>query len=88
MTGPTVSPPGLPPVDTTAPPAHCAAVSKKPHKVEEAATPYVAKKPAVPAAAPKTDQAGQIRYIDTGTARKLTAKIFKEHDELFRKLAQ
>ena len=63
-------------------------MSKKPPKVEESAAPYVAKKPAGPTAAPKTDQAGQIRYIDAETARKLTAKIFKEHDELFRKLAQ
>ncbi|MBI3885948.1 MAG: hypothetical protein HY302_09510 [Opitutae bacterium] len=63
-------------------------MSKKPHRAEEAAAPSVAKKPAGPAAAPKTDQAGQTRYIDAETARKLTAKIFKEHDELFRKLAQ
>lgn len=63
-------------------------VNRKPTKVEETATPYAAKQPAKPEAASAADKDGQVRYIAPETARKLTEKIFKEHDELFRKLAQ
>ena len=76
------------PVDHRRRARQVADVSKKPSKVEESQSTYVAKMPAVPAAAAAPDETGQIRYIDAETARKLTAKIFKEHDELFRKLAQ
>ncbi|MEO6873353.1 MAG: hypothetical protein ABI222_00885 [Opitutaceae bacterium] len=63
----------------------------KPRKVEEPVTPYTAtaksgvkKQPKVV----KADAAPQIRYIDDKTFRKATDKIFKVHEELFRKLAQ
>lgn len=61
---------------------------KKPSKVGEATTPYVAKKatgsPTPTAGAP----AKEIRYVDVETARKLTGEILDKHHELFRKLAQ
>lgn len=63
-------------------------MSKKPHKVAEPASPYPAKKPAkATAPAPKTE-AGGARYIDDATFKKASAKVFKTHHELFRKLAQ
>lgn len=58
----------------------------KPRKVEEPAATYSAKKPAekVPVAPVQPT----IRYADDATFRKAAAKVFKTHDELFRKLAQ
>ena len=64
-------------------------MSKKPQKVEEAAAPYAAKKatqPAVPATKP--ENSGGVRQMDDATFRKATEKVFKVHEELFRKLAQ
>lgn len=75
------------PVDTSPAPAHRAAVSKKPSKVSEPQAPYAAKKPAKGESAPKTE-AGGVRYIDDATFQKASAKVFKTHAELFRKLAQ
>jgi hypothetical protein len=59
-------------------------VSKKPSKVQEAATPYPAKKPAQ--AAPAV--AANVRYADPAQARKSMDKVFRVHKELLRKLAQ
>ena len=61
-------------------------MNKKPHKVGEPKSAYAAKKP-VPAVT-KTDQPGQTRYMDDTTFKKASAKVFKVHHELFRKLAQ
>lgn len=76
-------------VDTAASTAHLPDVSKKPHKVGEAAAPYTAKK-AAKAAVPLTSSGNSsgVRYIDDATFKKASAKVFKVHDELFRKLAQ
>ena len=63
------------------------AVSKKPSKVNEPHPPYAAKKTAKAEAVPKTD-AGGVRYIDDAAFQKASAKVFKTHAELFRKLAQ
>lgn len=63
-------------------------MSKKPHKVAVPTSPYAAKKPAkVAAPAPKTESAG-VRYMDDATFKQASAKVFKTHQELFRKLAQ
>ena len=63
-------------------------MKKKPAKVGESATPYTAKKPAKRAApTAKTGNTG-VRYMDDATFRKAADKVFKVHDELFRKLAQ
>ncbi|MBI2813240.1 MAG: hypothetical protein HYX71_03020 [Opitutae bacterium] len=58
-------------------------MSKKPHKVEEAATPYTAKKPVQAALAP-----AQPRPSDDAAFQRVTEKIFAERKELLRKLAQ
>jgi hypothetical protein len=63
------------------------AVSKKPSKVNEPQAPYAAKKAIKAQLAPKTEGGG-VRYIDDATFRKASAKVFKTHSELFRKLAQ
>lgn len=59
-------------------------MSKKPHKVQEAATRYPAKKPAkaTPASTPG------VRYADPVQAKKSMDKVFSVHKELLRKLAQ
>jgi hypothetical protein len=64
-------------------------VSKKPHKVEEAATPYAAKMPAKAAltSAAKTESTG-VSYMGNAAFKKASAKVFKVHRELFRKSAQ
>jgi hypothetical protein len=67
--------------------AHGFAVSKKPHKVDEPASPYPAKKPAKKAAG-STDPSQPVRYVDRDTARKLTQEILDKRQDLFRKLAQ
>lgn len=56
--------------------------------VGEAAAPYAAKKPAKGKAVAKADEARPIRYMDDATFRKSADKVFKVHNELFRKLAQ
>lgn len=83
------------PVDSGSAAGQLPGVSKKPHKVEETQAAYPAKAPRPPAPAADTPPAlpqdgnpGPVRYLDSKTARKLTAKIFAEHDDLFRKLAQ
>lgn len=58
----------------------------KPHKVEEPAGTYSAKKPADKA--PLAPAQPAIRYADKATFRKAADKVFKTHNELFRKLAQ
>ncbi len=63
-------------------------MSKKPHKVGEPKATYAAKKPAQAAVpAPKPESTG-VRYMDDATFKKASDKVFKVHDELFRKLAQ
>ena len=65
-------------------------MKRRPQKVEEPAATYTAKKPAAKvtaAPAPKT-ATPQIRYAEAAVFRKAMDKVFKEHDELFRKLAQ
>jgi hypothetical protein len=76
------------PVDSRHVPGQFRGVNKKPHKIEEPKAPYAAKKPAKAEPARKADEARQIRYIDTETARKLTKDILDKHHDLFRKLAQ
>ena len=76
------------PIDSRLLVAHSATVSKKPHKVEEAATTYTAKQPVKAAPAPRADEARQIRYIDPERARRLTKEILDKHHDLFRRLAQ
>ena len=61
-------------------------MSKKPRKVQEAATPYPAKKPAK--GTETAAQPGGIRYATPEQARKAAAEVFEVHKELFRKLAQ
>jgi hypothetical protein len=58
----------------------------KPRKVEEPAANYVAKKPVGKVSA--TAVQPTTRYANDATFRKAAAKVFKTHDELFRKLAQ
>jgi hypothetical protein len=58
-------------------------VSKKPSKVGE----NTAKKAAKAGPASKAEAAG-VRYMDDATFKKASAKVFKTHHELFRKLAQ
>lgn len=58
----------------------------KPHKVEEPTGTYSAKKPTVKV--PAAPVQPTIRYADNVAFRKAAAKVFKTHDELFRKLAQ
>ena len=62
-------------------------MKKKPAKVAEPKAAYGAKKPATPAAAPKSAGAGS-RETDDATFKKVTDKIFFERKELLRKLAQ
>jgi len=65
-------------------------VSKKSHQVGEAAAPYTAKPTAkVPAATlDATANTSTSRYAKPEDARSAAAKVFKVHEELFRKLAQ
>jgi len=63
-------------------------VKKKPAKVEEAAAPYAARKPAKKAAPAASTDGKQVRYLDRETASKLTKEIMDKHHDLFRKLAQ
>ncbi len=63
----------------------------KPHKVEEPAASYgITPKKSARAVAPakKTSATRAIRYVDDAAFRKAADKVFKTHDELFRKLAQ
>lgn len=79
------------PVDSGRLTEHIARVSKKPRKIEEAATPYAAKKPVPAMAKPAystTSPAPAIRYASPEQVRKAAEKVFKVHEELFRKLAQ
>ena len=72
------------PVDSGLGVAHSAAVSKKPHKVEEATTPYTAKKP-VPAAT--RPQAGP-KSITLEEVRTTNARLMQVHRKVLQKLAQ
>ena len=58
----------------------------KPHKVQEPAGTYSAKK--IPAKVAATPEQPTIRYADNATFRKNADKVFKTHANLFRKLAQ
>ena len=60
----------------------------KPRKVEEPAGTYAAKPPAKKAATASKATASGVRYADDATFRKAADKVFKTHEELFRKLAQ
>jgi hypothetical protein len=62
----------------------------KPRKVQEPAGTYSAKPPAkrAPAAPAQKSAASGVRYADDATFRKAADKVFKTHDELFRKLAE
>jgi hypothetical protein len=62
-------------------------VSEKPSKVNEPQAPYAAKQPAKGEPPPKTEEGG-VRSVDDATFQKASAKVFKTHAELFRKLAQ
>ena len=64
-------------------------MSKKPHKAEEAATPYTAKQPVkADALMSKANESRQVRYANPEQARKAIEKVFQVHHELFRKLAK
>lgn len=73
------------PVDSARSPRQVAGVSKKPHKAEESAAPYVAKKPAMPAAAPA--QSGT-KTIDLEEVKRTNAKLMQVHRTVLQKLAQ
>ena len=67
----------------------------KPKKVEEPAGTYVVSprppvKPLPHAVSPTPGSAGnpEVRNAETTTFRKAANKVFKTHDDLFRKLAQ
>jgi hypothetical protein len=62
----------------------------KPRKLGEPAGTYTAKTPPKPVRAATAQKAGAsgVRYTDDATFRKAAEKVFKVHDELFRKLAQ
>ena len=62
-------------------------MSKKPGKVEETATPYVAKTSEKKAAAPKSATDG-VKLADDAAFNRVVDKIFTERRELLRKLAQ
>lgn len=62
-------------------------MKKKPLAVGEAAAPYNAK-PAVKGKGARQEEKTGVRYMDDATFRKSADKIFKVHNELFRKLAQ
>ena len=64
-------------------------MSKKPHKVEETATPYAAKKAAQPAAhATKAENSGGVRYASLEKVRLTNAKLIQVHRDVLQKLAQ
>ena len=63
-------------------------MSKKPHKVEETATPYAAKKAAQPAAPATKPETPGVRYATPEQARKAAEKVFRVHKDLFHRLAQ
>jgi hypothetical protein len=67
----------------------------KPRKVQEPAGAYAAKSVAAkgtsahpPASPGKKSALTATRHVDEATFRKAAEKVFKTHDELFRKLAQ
>jgi len=60
---------------------------KKPSKVGEPITPYVAKKAAKPGVGVSKQENAGVRYMDDATFRKAADKVFKVHADLFRKLA-
>lgn len=63
-------------------------MKKKPAKVGKSPVPYAAKPAAkVSIPVPKAEPAG-VRYMDDASFRKAADKVFKVHEELFRKLAQ
>ena len=64
-------------------------MSKKPHKVEETATPYAAKKATQPAApATKPENSGGVRYANLEKVRQTNAKLIQVHRDVLQKLAQ
>ena len=77
------------PVDSDRRPTHIAAVSKKPHKVEETTAAYAAKKAAQPAVpATKTENSGGVRYANLEKIRQTNAKLIQVHRDVLQKLAQ
>lgn len=75
--------PTLPPVDTAASATHFVGVPKKPSKVQEAVTPYPAKKLAK-AAAPESGP----RFADLAKVKASNAKLVQVHRTVLQKLAQ
>ncbi len=59
-------------------------MNKKPHKAEEAAAPYTAKKPVKAAPATKPSAVS----VSDAAFKRVADKIFTERKELLRKLAQ
>ena len=75
------------PVDSGELPPKFPCVTKKPHKVEEPATSYPAKKaPKTTVPASATEHA--VRYVDPAKARELTKKILDKHSDRFRRIAE
>ena len=72
------------PVDSGLLVAHSAAVNKKPHKVEEAATPYTAKQPVKAVSAVQSGP----RYAPIGKVRASNVKLLQVHRVVLQKLAQ
>ena len=77
----------LAPVDSKGDTGQITRMSKKPRKIEESATPYVAKKSAETAAAKKSTEQG-VRDSGDAAFKKIADKIFSERKELLHKLAQ
>lgn len=63
-------------------------MNKKPHKAEESAAPYAAKKAAKAEPASTSGSTSPIRYATPEQAREAAQEVFKVHEKLFRKLAQ
>ena len=68
--------------------AHSAAVSKKPHKIEEPKAAYAAPKPAKAATASPKSTVPRGQMVDDAAFKKVADKIFSERKELLHKLAQ
>lgn len=62
-------------------------MKKKPQAVGETVAPYNAK-PAVKGKTARKEEKAGVSYMDDATFRKSADKVFKVHNELFRKLAQ
>lgn len=72
--------PAFHPVDTAAPEAHRFAVIKKPHKVEDPASPYPAKKP--------VKAKPGVKFADPAKVKETNAKLMQVHRVVLHKLAR